>query len=272
MHFIGQIQAVYSTEEYTVKFLQKCGINRFSFPCKDDISLVLASEIITKLPKPSINNSWRDRYAKTVLGEQFYHTTLTATDDSKIAVFVSPTVCNVIRRYEAGSICLQMDATFKVVPRAGGALQLFIIHIYVHETMIWICKTQSQSQKLLLVSYYFITIDLLFEDSQKYDNVGEGSEAEFGNDDQNNAQGQERGEEQVQEATNNDQQNENEMEDIINRAIRRREEMNPSLLLSSSSSSSEENTPDSERRQEEIIPPLLLSSSDSHNEASETGT
>ncbi|CAG9822858.1 unnamed protein product [Phaedon cochleariae] len=96
---------------------------------------------------------WRDRYAKTVLGEQFYHTTFTATDDSKIAVFVSPTVCNVIRRYEAGSICLQMDATFKVVPRAGGALQLFIIHISVHETVsiavVVIAVVQGRSRQYL---------------------------------------------------------------------------------------------------------------------------
>lgn len=45
--------------------------------------------------------------------------------------FVSPTIATGLRaiNQERGFIDLHMDGTFRVVPRAGGAYQLFLIHI-----------------------------------------------------------------------------------------------------------------------------------------------
>ncbi|KAF5278230.1 hypothetical protein FQR65_LT15719 [Abscondita terminalis] len=45
----------------------------------------------------------------------------------RVLYFISPTVQHYVRTAE-NPIKLQMDATFSVVPRAGGALQLFIVH------------------------------------------------------------------------------------------------------------------------------------------------
>lgn len=58
----------------------------------------------------------------------FFKTLLTAEDSSFAAIFVSPTVSHQLSEIQPVSI--HMDATCKVVPRAGGGSQLFIIHTH----------------------------------------------------------------------------------------------------------------------------------------------
>lgn len=54
-HFVGVVLEIDLNKELTVKFLKKCGPNKFLFPDKDDISLVMPSEIVCVLSTPSLN-------------------------------------------------------------------------------------------------------------------------------------------------------------------------------------------------------------------------
>ncbi|KAF5270151.1 hypothetical protein FQR65_LT17884 [Abscondita terminalis] len=60
-----------------------------------------------------------------ILGEQRH----------KVLYFISPTVQHYVRTSE-NAIKLHMDATFSVVPRAGGAIQLFIVHFLKDHSVI----------------------------------------------------------------------------------------------------------------------------------------
>lgn len=64
--------------------------------------------------------------------------------------FTSPTIAEALRtlHLEQGPLCLHMDGTFGVVPRAGGAYQLFIIHIMYEghvSTKVTMCVLNFQS-------------------------------------------------------------------------------------------------------------------------------
>lgn len=56
-HFVGLVLEVYSDDEISVKFMQKCGFNKFIFPEKDDISSILHNEIVLALSEPTINKN-----------------------------------------------------------------------------------------------------------------------------------------------------------------------------------------------------------------------
>ncbi|GLV40956.1 hypothetical protein CBL_08530 [Carabus blaptoides fortunei] len=88
----------------------------------------------------------------------FFKTLLTASDNSFAAIFVSPTVPRQLREIQPVSI--HMDATFKVVPRAGGGSQLFIIHTYYEGTIypvLYALMSRKTTEAYKSVLEYFKT-------------------------------------------------------------------------------------------------------------------
>lgn len=63
----------------------------------------------------------------------FFQGLHTASDASKLILFVSFTTSDYTQNKK---IDLQIDATFKIVPRVGGAYQLLIVHVAAFNTVI----------------------------------------------------------------------------------------------------------------------------------------
>lgn len=64
-NFVGFVLRIDDNEELTVKFMKKCGFNRFIFPDKDDTSVVMPDEIVCVLNSPCLNK--KDEYSFTNL-------------------------------------------------------------------------------------------------------------------------------------------------------------------------------------------------------------
>ncbi|GBN99584.1 hypothetical protein AVEN_241090-1 [Araneus ventricosus] len=70
--YVGVIISQDAFDEYTVKFMRKCGKDKFTFPENDDIAEVDSSNIVNVLSQPSLNK--REQY---VFNENLEHYNLT---------------------------------------------------------------------------------------------------------------------------------------------------------------------------------------------------
>ncbi|GBM07913.1 hypothetical protein AVEN_96523-1 [Araneus ventricosus] len=70
--YVGVIISQDAFDEYTVKFMRKCGKDKFTFPENDDIAEVDSSNIVNVLSQPSLNK--REHY---VFNENLEHYNLT---------------------------------------------------------------------------------------------------------------------------------------------------------------------------------------------------
>ncbi|GBN52437.1 hypothetical protein AVEN_103988-1 [Araneus ventricosus] len=70
--YVGVIISQDAFDEYTVKFMRKCGKDKFTFPEKDDIAEVDLCDIVDVLSQPSLNK--REQY---VFNENLEHYNLT---------------------------------------------------------------------------------------------------------------------------------------------------------------------------------------------------
>ncbi|GBM61367.1 hypothetical protein AVEN_112247-1 [Araneus ventricosus] len=70
--YVGVIISQDAFDEYTVKFMRKCGKDKFTFPENDDIAEVDLSNIVNVLSQPSLNK--REQY---VFNENLEHYNLT---------------------------------------------------------------------------------------------------------------------------------------------------------------------------------------------------
>nr|XP_023019709.1 longitudinals lacking protein isoform X6 [Leptinotarsa decemlineata] len=68
-YYIGVVQTILPSNEYSVKFMRKRGENKFVFPDIEDVSLVMSNEIITVLDTPVLNN--RQQYIFEKLDSKF---------------------------------------------------------------------------------------------------------------------------------------------------------------------------------------------------------
>ncbi|GBN14955.1 hypothetical protein AVEN_267167-1 [Araneus ventricosus] len=66
--YVGVIISQDAFDEYTVKFMRKCGKDKFTFPENDDIAEVDSSNIVNVLSQPSLNK--REQY---VFNENFWN-------------------------------------------------------------------------------------------------------------------------------------------------------------------------------------------------------
>ncbi|KAG5900266.1 hypothetical protein JTB14_000793 [Gonioctena quinquepunctata] len=55
-YYVGLVQSALPSHELSVKFMKKCGQNKFIFPELEDISLVMSAEVIAVLDTPVLNN------------------------------------------------------------------------------------------------------------------------------------------------------------------------------------------------------------------------
>ncbi|GBM46251.1 hypothetical protein AVEN_224817-1 [Araneus ventricosus] len=70
--YVGVIISQDAFDEYTVKFMRKCGKDKSTFPENDDIAEVGSSNIVNVLSQPSLNK--REQY---VFNENLEHYNLT---------------------------------------------------------------------------------------------------------------------------------------------------------------------------------------------------